>query len=79
VKFVIFASIFVSLFLPFGLEYPAGFAILIFIAKLFFVATLVAILEVNTAKLRLFKVPNLLGVSIVFAFLSLVTFYVLGA
>lgn len=79
VKFVIFASLFVSLFIPFGLEYSALVAILIFIAKLFTVAIAVAILEVNTAKLRLFKVPNLLGVSIVFAFLSLITFYVLGA
>jgi uncharacterized membrane protein YqjE len=35
--------------------------------------------EVGTAKLRLFKVPNLLGIAIVFAFLSLITFYVLGA
>ena len=79
VKFVIFASLFASLFLPFGLEYAAGFAVLIFIAKLFIIATIVAILEVNTAKLRLFKVPNLLGIAIVFAFLSLITFYVLGA
>jgi len=79
VKFVIFASLFVSLFIPFGLEYSAPIAILIFVTKLFAVAAAVAVLEVNIAKLRLFKVPNLLGVSIVFAFLSLITFYVLGA
>ena len=79
VKFVIFASLFVSLFIPYGLEYSAPIAILIFIAKLFGVAIAIALLEVNIAKLRLFKVPNLLGISIVFAFLSLITFYVLGA
>ncbi len=79
VKFVIFASLFVSLFLPFGYTYAAPLAIFVFIAKLFGVAMVVAILEVNTAKLRLFKVPNLLGIAIVFAFLSLITFYVLGA
>ena len=79
VKFVIFASLFVSLFIPYGLEYSTPIAIAIFIAKLFGVAIAVAMLEVNTAKLRLFKVPNLLGISIVFAFLSLITFYVLGA
>ncbi|UCN00206.1 NADH-quinone oxidoreductase subunit H [Sulfurimonas sp. SWIR-19] len=79
IKFVIFASLFASLFMPFGLEFSAPIAILIFIAKLFFIATLVALLEVNTAKLRLFKIPNLLGLAIVFAFLSLITFYVLGA
>jgi formate hydrogenlyase subunit 4 len=79
VKFVIFASLFVSLFIPFGLQYAAPLAILLFIVKLFAVATAVALIEVNTAKLRLFKVPNLLGIAIVFAFLSLITFYVLGA
>ncbi len=79
VKFVIFASLFVSLFIPFGLEYALPLAILIFIGKLFLVAAVVAFIEVNVAKLRLFKVPNLLGVAIVFSFLSLITFYVLGA
>jgi len=79
IKFIIFASIFVSLFLPFGLNLPIVLAILIFILKLFAVALSVAFLEVNIAKLRLFKVPNLLGIAIVFAFLSLITFYVLGA
>ncbi len=79
VKFVIFASLFASLFLPFGLQYglPAAFAL--FLVKLFAIAAAVALIEVNTAKLRLFKVPNLLGIAIVFAFLSLITFYVLGA
>ncbi len=79
IKFVIFTSLFASLFIPFGLEFSAPIAMLIFFIKLFFIATIVAFLEVNTAKLRLFKIPNLLGIAIVFAFLSLITFYVLGA
>ena len=79
VKFVIFASLFASLFMPFGLQYTAPVAFGIFIVKLFAIAATVALIEVNTAKLRLFKVPNLLGIAIVFAFLSLITFYVLGA
>ena len=79
VKFVIFASLFASLFLPFGLDYSAPVAIGVFILKLFAIAAAVVLIEVNTAKLRLFKVPNLLGIAIVFAFLSLITFYVLGA
>ncbi|WP_295418683.1 NADH-quinone oxidoreductase subunit H [Sulfurovum sp.] len=79
VKFVIFASLFASLFMPFGLQYTAPIALGLFIVKLFVIAAAVALIEVNTAKLRLFKVPNLLGIAIVFAFLSLITFYVLGA
>jgi formate hydrogenlyase subunit 4 len=79
VKFVIFASLFASLFLPFGLTYAMPIAIALFVLKLFGIAAAVALIETNTAKLRLFKVPNLLGIAIVFAFLSLITFYVLGA
>ena len=79
IKFIIFASLFASLFMPFGLEYSTSIAILIFIFKLLLISTAVGIMEVSTAKLRLFKVPNLLGIAIVFAFLSLITFYVLGA
>ena len=79
VKFVIFASLFASLFLPFGLTYAMPIAIALVVLKLFGIAAAVALIEVNTAKLRLFKVPNLLGIAIVFAFLSLITFYVLGA
>lgn len=79
IKFMIFASLFASLFMPFGLDLPIILAIFIFIAKIFLIATIVGFLEVNTAKLRLFKIPNLLGIAIVFSFLSLITFYVLGA
>jgi formate hydrogenlyase subunit 4 len=79
VKFVIFASLFASLFLPFGLQYAWQVAAALFMLKLFLIAAAVALVEVGTAKLRLFKVPNLLGIAIVFAFLSLITFYVLGA
>ncbi len=79
VKFVIFASLFASLFLPFGLTLAWPLALLVFVGKLFLIAIAVALIEVNSAKLQLFKVPNLLGIAIVFAFLSLITFYVLGA
>ncbi len=79
IKFIIFASLFATLFLPFGYDLPIYLAIIVFVLKLFIIAFAVAVFEVNMAKLRLFKVPNLLGIAIVFAFLSLITFYVLGA
>ncbi len=78
VKFIIFASMFVSLFVPYGLMLPAWEAVAVFVLKLFVLAAVIAFLEVNIAKLRLFKVPHLLGIAIVFSFLSLITFYVLG-
>jgi len=79
IKFMIFASLFVSFFMPFGMDAPFLVALLIFLLKVAFVAILVALIEVNTAKLRLFKVPNLLGLAIIFAFLSLISYYILGA
>ncbi len=77
-KFVIFSSLFVTLFIPYGLNLIAPLALLVFVGKLILVSMVVALIEVNGAKLRLFKVPNLLGIAIVFAFLSLITFYLLG-
>ena len=77
-KFAIFATLFVSLFLPFGVNLCWCLAVLVFILKLFLVSITVALIEVNTAKLRLFKVPNLLGIAIIFGFLSLFIYYVVG-
>jgi len=78
-KFGVFATLFANLFLPFGADLCWCLAVSIFILKLILIALVVGFIEINTAKLRLFKVPNLLGIAIVFGFLSLVTFYILGA
>ncbi len=77
-KFAVFATLFVSLFFPFGINHCWCLAVLVFIAKLVLVSIAVAFIEVNTAKLRLFKVPNLLGIAIIFGFLSLFIYYVVG-
>ncbi|BCD67288.1 respiratory chain complex I subunit 1 family protein [Nitratiruptor sp. YY09-18] len=79
IKFMIFASLFASFFLPFGMDAPLPLAFLLYFAKIALICLVVGLIEVNTAKLRLFKVPNLLGIAIVFAFLSLISFYILGA
>jgi len=78
-KFGVFASLFVTLFLPFGANLCWCLAVSIFVLKLIFVSLLVGFIEINTAKLRLFKVPNLLGIAIIFGFVSLVIYYILGA
>jgi formate hydrogenlyase subunit 4 len=77
-KFAVFATLFVSLFLPFGVNLCWCLAVLVFIIKLILVSLTIALIEVNTAKLRLFKVPNLLGIAIIFGFLSLFIYYVVG-
>jgi formate hydrogenlyase subunit 4 len=77
-KFAVFATLFVTLFMPFGTNLCWCLAIGIFILKLTAVCAAVALVEVNTAKLRLFKVPNLLVIAIIFGFLSLFIYYVVG-
>ena len=77
-KFAFFAAIFATLFLPFGGQLPWFLALVLFWVKLFLVALAVALVEVNTAKLRLFKVPNLLAVAILLSFFSLILFYLGG-
>ncbi len=78
-KFVLFASLFATLFLPWGLDLPPLLALMALWGKILLVAVVVAFIEVNTAKLRLFKVPNLLAVAVLLGFLSLISFYMLGA
>ena len=78
IKYTIFATIFVTLFMPFGANLPFLLSFVVFFLKLIFISIVIAMIEINTAKLRLFKVPNLLGISIIFGFLSLITFYILG-
>ena len=77
-KFMIFSSLFVSFFLPVGMDKPFFIALIIYFAKIALVSISVALIEVNIAKLRLFKVPNFLGIAIIFAFLSLISYYILG-
>jgi len=77
-KFTVFSTLFVSLFLPFGVNLCWCLAVVVFILKLALVSVVVALVEVNTAKQRLFKVPNLLGIAIIFGFLSLFIYYVVG-
>ncbi len=79
IKYMIFATLFVSFFSPFGIGAPFLIALAIYLAKIAFLSLIIALIEVNTAKLRLFKVPNLLGIAIIFAFLSLISYYMLGA
>ncbi len=77
-KFTLFAALFALLFLPFGQQLPLWLALPLLWGKILLVALAVALIEVNTAKLRLFKVPNLLAVAVLLSFVSLVLVYLRG-
>jgi formate hydrogenlyase subunit 4 len=81
-RLVVLLGLVASLFLPFGIATaltPAALAvgIVAFVAKLTTLAALLAIFEVFTAKLRLFRVQELLSVSFVLAFIAVVVSFFL--
>jgi formate hydrogenlyase subunit 4 len=70
-----------NLFVPWGLAEPSGpttalMGVLALAAKLAVLTTAVALLETAVAKLRLFRVPELLAGSFALAFLSLMAVFV---
>ena len=81
-KLLIFFSLLSNLFLPWGLASvlsPGALlvALLTLVLKLGFFAIVVALLETRIAKLRLFRVPELLGVSFVLALLAVTSSFLL--
>jgi len=81
-KLLVFFSLLANLFLPWGVATaltPGGLtiAVIALIAKLALLGLTVALIETRVAKLRLFRVPELLGVSFVLALLSVTSSFLL--
>jgi formate hydrogenlyase subunit 4 len=81
-KLLIFFSLLGNLFIPWGVSValtPATLAIAVvsLLAKLVVLAGAVAVLETRIAKLRLFRVPELLSVSFVLALLAVTSSFLL--
>ena len=81
-KLLIFFSLLSNLFIPWGLALeftPAALSIATaaLVLKLVVFAGVIAILETRIAKLRLFRVPELLGVSFVLALLAVTSSFLL--
>jgi formate hydrogenlyase subunit 4 len=75
-KELLFMTLLVNLFLPLGLAASARPAALaaaagLFAAKVFFLAVAVTVVEATNAKLRFFRVPELMAVSLGLGFLAL--------
>lgn len=83
VKQLLVYSLLVNIFFPIGIANNIGFTsiligILSFLAKVFLVGIIMAILETSFVKMRFFKIPDLLAGSFMLGLLSLVSNYVLG-
>jgi formate hydrogenlyase subunit 4 len=77
IKQLVLMTLLVNVFFPFGLAVAApaglGFSLLAYVAKLLVVSGFVVIVETTNAKLRLFRVPDLLSAAFVLAGLSLIS------
>ena len=79
-KLFVFMTLLANLFVPWGLAEPAGLVpvllgVTALAAKLAVLTAAVALLETAVAKLRLFRVPELLAGSFALAFLSLMAVF----
>ncbi|HSB45321.1 MAG TPA: NADH-quinone oxidoreductase subunit H [Nitrospira sp.] len=81
-KLLVFLTLIVNVFAPWGIATslePAalGLGVVVYLAKVSALAVLIGVIESMFAKLRLFRVTDLLGVAFILALLGLVFFYVL--
>ncbi|CAJ37477.1 respiratory chain complex I subunit 1 family protein [Methanocella arvoryzae] len=82
VKLALFLTILANVFLPWGIATslaPAGLAIglVALLVKILIMAGAIAYIESCMAKLRLFRLPNLLTVSFTLALLAVMSYYIL--
>lgn len=81
-KLVVFLSLIANVFAPWGIATtltPAamGIGFVAYLLKISGLAVLIGILESMIAKLRLFRVPELLGAAFILALLGVVFFYIM--
>ncbi len=81
VKQLLIFSLLANIFFPWGIAEDisaAGiaFALLVFLIKIVVLGALMAMVETSTAKWRLFRLPDLLSISLMLSFLSLVSFII---
>lgn len=81
VKQLLVFSLLANIFFPWGIATKisaAGIAVglLVFLVKIVVLGAIMAMVETSTAKWRLFRLPDLLSVSLMLSFLSLVSFII---
>ena len=83
IKLLLLLTILVNTFLPWGIAEGLTFPGLIisfalYVVKIGFFAFLIVILESSFAKIRIFRIPNLLGTSFILAVLAIISHYVVS-
>ncbi len=82
IKLLVLLTLIANVFAPWGIatsQTPAaiGVGLIVYLVKVSGLAVLIGVIESMFAKLRLFRVPELLGVAFILALLGLVFFYTL--
>jgi len=82
VKLLLFSTLLIDLFMPWGMTADAGFAgvsiaFALWIAKVAGLLLVLAVAETGLSKMRLFEVPEYLSGAFVIAFLGLLSYYML--
>lgn len=77
-KQLLFITIIVNVFMPFGVGGSIPVALLFYLLKIVMVAIVVALIEINTVKFRLFSIPNLAALSIMLALLGFMSGFFFG-
>lgn len=76
-KLFLFLSIWIALFLPWGIGATIPFAFLLMIVKLGFLGLGLVLIETGLAKMRFFRVPEFLGSAFLFATLGMLSYFIL--
>lgn len=81
-KQLLFITIIANIFMPFGMDFGYGtgliLSLLVYCLKVFIIAVVIALIEINTVKLKLFTVPNLAALALILALLGFMSGFILG-
>ena len=80
-KLLLLLTILVNIFFPWGIAEGLTFfgliiAFALYVVKIGFFAFLIVIVEMSFAKLRIFRIPNLLGTAFILSILAVISLYV---
>jgi len=83
VKLLLFLTLLANIFFPWGIATEAvpgelAMGVVAYLVTIVVLAAAIAVIESSMAKMRLFRLPNLLTVALILALLAVVSHYILG-
>ena len=80
-KQLLIFSLLANIFFPWGIASSAGaaaivFSLILYLLKIVILGSAIAVVETSTAKWRLFRLPELMSISLMLSFLALISFII---